>query len=92
MGGGGGGHFHSRPTSKIISKLEKHVGKNITDQVEILNETKQVYEDLYDSKDSQLSDIELNNLLDTVEITKLSNNESYSTEGPITYDEAAINS
>ena len=77
-------------TSKIIPKLEKNDGKIITDQVEILNETKQFYEDLYASKDSQLSDIDLNDLLDTVEIRKLSKNESDSIEGPITYDEAAI--
>ena len=77
-------------TSKIIPKLEKNDGKIITDQIEILNETKQFYEDLYASKDSQLSDIDLNDLLDTVEIRKLSKNESDSIEGPITYDEAVI--
>ena len=65
-------------------------GKNITDQVEILNETKQFYKDLYASTESQVSDIDLNDLLDTVEIRKLSKNESGSIEGPITYNEAAI--
>ena len=77
-------------TSKIIPMLEKNDGKIITDQVEILNETKQFYEDLYSSKDSQLSDIDLNDLLDTTEIRKLSKNESDSIAGPITYDVAAI--
>ena len=40
-------------TSKIIPKLETNNGKIVTDQHEILNETKIFYEDLYASKDSQ---------------------------------------
>ena len=73
-------------TSKIIPKLEKNDGKITTDQV-ILIETKQFYDGLYARKDSQLSNIDLNNLFDTVEIRKLSKNEPDSIEGPITYDE-----
>ena len=46
-------------TSKIIPNLETNNGKIVTDQHEILNETKIFYEDLYASKDSQLVDVDL---------------------------------
>ena len=46
-------------TSKIIPKLETNNGKIVIDQHEILNETKIFYEDLYASKESHLTDIDL---------------------------------
>ena len=46
-------------TSNIAPKLETNNGEIVTDQHEILNETKIFYEDLYVSKDSQLINIDL---------------------------------
>ena len=59
-------------TSKIIPKLETNNGKIVIDQLEILNETKIFYEDLYASKDSQLTDIDLFELFRNID-TKKSN-------------------
>ena len=77
-------------TSKIIPKLETNDGKIITDQQEILNETKLFYENLYSNKDSQLIDINLYELFNNKDIKKLNKDESDSIEGPITYQEAAL--
>ena len=76
-------------TSKIIPKLETNNGKIVTDQHEILNETKIFYEDLYASKDSQLVDIDLFELFRNIDTKKLNKDESDSIEGPISYTEAA---
>ena len=77
-------------TSKIVHKIETDDGKIITDQHEILNETKKFYENLYASKDSQLIDIDLHELFKNNDIKKLNKDESDSIEGPITYHEAAL--
>ena len=77
-------------TSKIVPKLETDDGKIITDQHEILNETKKFYENLYASKISQLIDIDLHELFKNNDIKKLNKDESNSIEGPITYHEAAL--
>ena len=69
--------------SKIIPKLEKNDGKIITDQFEILNETKRFYEELYSSKDNELININLQDLFRNVEIKKLNKEESKAIEGPI---------
>ena len=58
-------------TSKIIPKLETNNGKIVTDQHEILNETKISYEDLYASKDSQLVDIDLFELFRNIDTKKI---------------------
>ena len=58
-------------TSKIIPKLETNNGKIVMDQHEILNETKIFYEDLYASKDSQLTDIDLFELFRNIDTKKL---------------------
>ena len=58
-------------TSKIIPKLETNNGKIVTDQHEILNETKIFYEDLYASKDSQLTDIDLFELFRNIDTKKI---------------------
>ena len=57
-------------TSKIIPKLETNNGKIVIDQHEILNETKIFYEDLYASKDSQLTDIDLFELFRNIDTKK----------------------
>ena len=77
-------------TSKVVSKLETNDGKIITDQFDILNETKRFYEDLYASKDSQLKDIDLFKLFRNTDIKRLNKDESDSLEGPITYREASL--
>ena len=77
-------------TSKIVSKLETNDGKIITDQFDILNETKRFYEDLYASKDSQLEDIDLFELFRNTDIKRLNKDESDSLEGPITYREVSL--
>ena len=76
--------------SKIIPKLEKNDGKIITDQFEILNETKRFYEELYSSKDNELININLQDLFRNVEIKKLNTEESKAIEGPIKYEEVAL--
>ena len=77
-------------TSKIVSKLETNEGKIITDQFDILNETKRFYEELYASKDSQLKDIDLFELFRNTDIKRLNKDESDSLEGSITYREASL--
>ena len=82
-------HNYDNYTSKIIPKLETNNGKIVTDQHEILNETKIFYEDLYASKDSQLVDIDLFELFRNIDTKKLNKDESDSIESPISYPEAA---
>ena len=76
--------------SKIISKLETSSGKVIKDQFEILDETKQFYENLYSSKDNQLTNIDLKDIFRNTDIKKLSKEEAESPEGPVKYEEAAV--
>lgn len=56
--------------SKVIPKLETCTGKVVKDQFEILKETKQFYENLYASKDSQLSNINLLEIFNNIDIKK----------------------
>ena len=51
-------------------------GKIITDQIEILHETKHFYEELYSCKDTQLTGINLHDVLKDVEVNNLSPEES----------------
>ena len=57
-------------TSKIVPKLETNNREILTDQHEILNETKIFYEDLYVSKDSQLINIDLFELFRNIDTQK----------------------
>ena len=75
-------------TSKLIPKLEKQNGEIISDQFQILNEAKLFYEELYTSKDEQLTDINLNTLLANTDTKKLNVQESNTIEGFLTYEEA----
>ena len=77
-------------TSKLIPKLEKQDGEIISDQFQILNEAKLFYEDLYSCKDSQLTDINLHDLLLNTETEKVSARESNLIKGPLTYKEAGL--
>ena len=76
-------------SSKIIPKLDLDDGRTIKDQSEILTETKNFYEQLYSCKDFQMTDINLNDLLQNIEVNTLNAEDSEAIEGPITYEEAA---
>lgn len=74
-------------TSKIIPKLVKENGKIITQQNQILQETEQYYKNLYSSKEGEITDIDLNKLLNNYNIPKLNQNESNNLEGLLTLSE-----
>ena len=57
---------------------------------QILNEAKLFYEHLYSCEDSQLTDINLHDLLLNTETEKLSTQESNLIEGSLTYKEAGL--
>lgn len=76
-------------TSKTITIIEKDNGQLITDQKEILNETKNYYEDLFSSKESSLNDIDLNNYMQDIHIPNLNREESEELEGMLTLKEAS---
>ena len=73
--------------SKIICNLEQEDGNKITDQEEILKETKQFYENLYKSRDDSLEDIDLEEYtgMKDNEAIKLSNDQANNIEGILTY-------
>ena len=77
-------------TSKIIPQLELGNGDKIYDQSQILIETKNFYENLYKCNLNSV-DFDLENELscDTCSIPKLSEIESESLEGEITFTEAS---
>ena len=77
-------------SSKIIPKIEKDDGTFIKDQNTILEETKLFYQTLYSSRDSGLSDIDLETELSGYTIPKLSTDESSNIEGLITYEQAFL--
>ena len=79
-------HNHS---SKIIPKLDLDDGRTIKDQSEILNETKIFYEELYTCKESLITDVNLHDLLQNIEVNTLNADDSKAIEGPIRYEEAA---
>ena len=77
-------------SSKIIPKLVMDDGKTIADQFEILNETKCFFfENLYSCRDSKLTDINLYDILQNVNVNTLSIEDSNAIEGPIEYEEAS---
>ena len=76
-------------TSKLIPKLRKSNGDFITDQNDILNETKQFYENLFSSRDNDLEDVDLEEELVDCTIPKLNLEESISLEGILTYEECS---
>ena len=78
-----------RSSNKLIPKLEKEDGSFITDQYEILEEAQCFYKNLYASKDSELTDIDLESDFLNYDIPKLNSKESNILEGLITYEQAA---
>ena len=73
--------------SKIICNLEQEDGNKITDQEEILKETKKFYENLYKSRDDTLENIDLEEYMKDNEVMKLSNGLANNIEGILTYKE-----
>ena len=75
---------------KIIPKIQKENGEIITDQNQILRETGQYYEQLYKSKEDDLTYINLNDIFSGHNIPKLNKNESDNLEGLLTLTELSI--
>ena len=73
--------------NKNITKLTNDKNENITDQKQILHEVKDFYQQLYQSKDDILDDINLSNLLDESVVPKLSNDNKVLLDNPITSTE-----
>ena len=73
--------------SKLISRIELNNGTVITDQKDILKETKSFYQNLY-SVPTVHSNINITEILSTFNFYKLTNEESQALEGDITYLEA----
>ena len=73
--------------SKLITKLETDQGNIITDQKDILKETKNFYKKLY-SKKPRPQIYNILEKLDTLQFNTLSDSEAAEIEGKITYDEA----
>ena len=67
--------------------LEKEDGTIICDQEEILLETKNFYKNLYKSKDNTLEDINLENYMRDTTMMKITEEESNSIEGLLTFKE-----
>ena len=72
--------------SKSITSIAKKDGSIITDKNEIINETKNIYLNLYSFKEN-ISDIDLHCLLSDQDLNKLSKEHADSLEGLLTYEE-----
>lgn len=73
-------------TSKIIPNIQKENGEFITDQVEILNEVSDFYENLY--RDRVVDNVDLEIHLHNCNVPKLTNSEAHKLEGNINNTEA----
>ena len=71
--------------SKCMNSLKNNKGEIISDQSEILNETRQFYKKLYAKKDRDGTDLET--LLSDHNIPRLCESDKNKLEGPITYSE-----
>ena len=81
-------HMESRNfTTKLISRRELDNGKIITDQTQILEETKLFYQNLYSRRDCQTDDNFTENMT-CINFNKLSNEEAHTLEREINYFEA----
>ena len=72
--------------NKTVTKIIDDTGKNITEQKPILKEIARFYEQLYSSRDHELNNVNLNDLINHP-VPKLSKEESQLLEGKLTYDE-----
>ena len=74
-------------SSKIIGQIENDDGSIITNQTEILKEIENYYTKLYENKDDTLEDVDLEEYMKNIDMTKLTNQESDKLEGLLTYKE-----
>ena len=78
-----------RVSRKTVKKLINCNGETITDQKLILNKIKEFYLDLFQSKDNNLIESDLNNLFSD-KVKKLTQNESLELEGTLTIDKLYV--
>ena len=71
--------------SKTMLKLKSKDNKILNNHEDIMNETKSFYQNLYEKK--PIENVNLNNLLSTYNIPKLSNIQKNQLEGLLTYEE-----
>ena len=79
-------HYYSE---KTIKKLVTDNGAILSDQNKILNEVKCFYQNLFKSRDSNISDNDLSCLQELSGVRKLSDAEANTLEGLLTVDEIA---
>ena len=73
--------------SKSVTLIEKRDGSIITDKNEIINETKNVYQNLYASREDVTCYINLKDLLSENDLNTLTKEEADDLEGLLTYEE-----
>ena len=74
-------------TSKRMTSLVNRKGEEITEYNHINNEVYNFYKNLYSNKESEIEDVDLDQIL-SPETPKLTDNEAFSLEGHITFKEA----
>ncbi|KAK6196263.1 hypothetical protein SNE40_001518 [Patella caerulea] len=74
-------------TNKSILELEKNDGETIKDQAKILNEVKNFYQNLNETKNMTNDNTNLSELLNHCSFRKLTDLEKEGLEGQITQDE-----
>ena len=75
---------------KTIRKIMLDNGDIITEQAQILATIKEYYAKLFQSKDSELENYQLSQVIDLSQICKLTNSQAQQLEGPITMTELGI--
>ena len=81
----GKGYMNFR--DKTIKKISLEIGKFVTTQSEILDHVKLYYQNLFKSRDSSLSDADLDRLLKNIPINKLEEKDNCLLEGSLTISE-----
>ena len=72
---------------KTIRKICLDNGEIITNQADILNQTKEYYGNLFKSRDSTLEEVKLNEILNKDLVTKLTRKQAQMIEGPLLLNE-----
>ena len=78
---------HQKYIDKTIKKVCFQNGKTIPEQVGILHYVKEFYANLFQSKDNKIPDINITETIKNDPITKLSESEAPSLEGPLKISE-----
>ena len=74
-------------TNKTVTKLINNEGETIDSQLEILREIENFYFRLYSSRDENLEDVNLDDIVSFVGVNKLDGNSAQKLEGHLTYSE-----